>query len=237
MSSIAVTGIGELVTCDGSDPDLLGIRSKAALIVENGLIAWIGPAAGVPSADSKIDVDGRVIIPGFVDSHSHLVFAGDRSSEFVARMTGQPYDSGGIGVTVAATRTATDEELTRLLATRIEELRALGTTTVEIKSGYGLTVADEVRALDPEIVRRLALEERLDLRTDDFGNPVHRLPFSVSTPEALVLRSERARVPKDQGASSALWILLRDAASRLLRMRQSVMTQSPRHERRSCLMY
>jgi imidazolonepropionase len=156
MSSIAVTGIGELVTCDGSGPDLLGIRSKAALIVENGLIAWIGPAAGVPSADSKIDVDGRVIIPGFVDSHSHLVFAGDRGSEFVARMTGQPYDGGGIGVTVAATRTATDEELTRLLATRIEELRALGTTTVEIKSGYGLTVADEVRAL--QIARQFTPE-------------------------------------------------------------------------------
>ena len=156
MSSIAVTGIGELVTCDGSDPDLLGIRSKAALIVENGLIAWIGPAAGVPSADSKIDVDGRVIIPGFVDSHSHLVFAGDRGSEFVARMTGQPYDGGGIGVTVAATRTATDEELTRLLGTRIEELRALGTTTVEIKSGYGLTVADEVRAL--QIARQFTPE-------------------------------------------------------------------------------
>jgi imidazolonepropionase len=156
MSSIAVTGIGELVTCDGSDPDLLGIRSKAALIVEDGLIAWIGPGTDVPSADSKIDVDGRVIIPGLVDSHSHLVFAGDRGSEFVARMTGQPYDGGGIGVTVAATRTATDEELIRLLATRIEELRALGTTTVEIKSGYGLTVVDEVRAL--QIARQFTPE-------------------------------------------------------------------------------
>ncbi|HLM20696.1 MAG TPA: imidazolonepropionase [Propionibacteriaceae bacterium] len=156
MSSTAVTGIGELVTCDNSDPDLLGIRSKAALIVDDGLIAWIGPATDVPSADSKIDVDGRVIIPGFVDSHSHLVFAGDRGSEFVARMTGQPYDGGGIGVTVAATRTATDEELTRLLATRIEELRALGTTTVEIKSGYGLTVVDEVRAL--QIARQFTPE-------------------------------------------------------------------------------
>jgi imidazolonepropionase len=156
MSSTAVTGIGELVTCDNGDPDLLGIRSKAALIVDDGLIAWIGPATDVPSADSKIDVDGRVIIPGFVDSHSHLVFAGDRGSEFVARMTGQPYDGGGIGVTVAATRTATDEELTRLLATRIEELRALGTTTVEIKSGYGLTVVDEVRAL--QIARQFTPE-------------------------------------------------------------------------------
>jgi imidazolonepropionase len=156
MSSTAVTGIGELVTCDGTDPDQLGIQTNATLVVEDGMIAWIGPAAEVPSADTRIDVAGRVIIPGFVDSHSHLVFAGDRGSEFAARMTGQPYDGGGIGVTVAATRAATAEELTRLLATRIAELRALGTTTVEIKSGYGLTVADEVRAL--QIARQFTTE-------------------------------------------------------------------------------
>jgi imidazolonepropionase len=156
MSSTAVVGIGELVTCDDTGPDLLGIRSGAALVVENGVIAWIGPAAEVPSADTKIDVDGRVIIPGFVDSHTHLVFAGDRGAEFVARMTGQPYDGGGVGVTVAATRDASDEELTRLLASRIDELQSLGTTTVEIKSGYGLTVADEVRAL--QIARQFTAE-------------------------------------------------------------------------------
>jgi len=142
-----ITGIGELVTCDGTSADLLGIRSNAALVIEEDVIAWIGPAAEAPAADTKIDVGGRVIIPGFVDSHSHLIFAGDRAAEFTARMTGQPYDGGGIGVTVAATRAASDDELTRLLAARIAELRALGTTTVEIKSGYGLTVADEVRAL------------------------------------------------------------------------------------------
>ncbi len=156
MSSTAVVGMGELITCDGTGPDLLGIRSHAALVIENGMIAWIGPAADVPSADTKIDVAGRVIIPGFVDSHSHLVFAGDRGAEFVARMTGQPYDGGGIGVTVAATREASDEELTRLLASRIAELQTLGTTTIEIKSGYGLTVADEVRAL--QIARRFTAE-------------------------------------------------------------------------------
>ena len=142
-----ITGIGELVTCDGTSADLLGIRSNAALVIEEDVIAWIGPAAEAPAADTKIDVGGRVIIPGFVDSHSHLIFAGDRAAEFTARMTGQPYDGGGIGVTVAATRAASDDELTRLLAARIAVLRALGTTTVEIKSGYGLTVADEVRAL------------------------------------------------------------------------------------------
>ncbi len=147
MSSTVITGIGELVTCDGTGADLLGIRSNAALVIEENLIAWIGPAAEAPPADTKIDVAGRVIIPGFVDSHSHLIFAGDRAAEFTARMTGQPYDGGGIGVTVASTRAASDDELTRLVAARIAELRSLGTTTVEIKSGYGLTVADEVRAL------------------------------------------------------------------------------------------
>jgi imidazolonepropionase len=147
VSSTVITGIGELVTCDGTSADLLGIRSNAALVIEEDLIAWIGPVAEAPAADTKIDVGGRVIIPGFVDSHSHLIFAGDRAAEFTARMTGQPYDGGGIGVTVAATRAASDDELTRLLAARIAELGALGTTTVEIKSGYGLTVADEVRAL------------------------------------------------------------------------------------------
>jgi imidazolonepropionase len=147
VSSTAVTGIGELVTCDGTGTDLLGIRSNAALVVEDGMVAWIGSAADVPTADARIDIGGCGIVPGFVDSHSHLIFAGDRATEFAARMTGQPYDGGGIGVTVAATRAATDEELTGLLAARVAEMRTLGTTTVEIKSGYGLTVADEVRAL------------------------------------------------------------------------------------------
>src|SRR5687768_4806846 len=147
MSSTLITGIGELVTCDGSDPDGLGIRPHTALVVQDEVIAWIGPAAESPAADSMINIAGRAVVPGFVDSHSHLVFAGDRAAEFAARMTGQPYDGGGIGVTVAATRRAGDEELARHLAGRIAEARGLGTTTVEIKSGYGLTIADEVRAL------------------------------------------------------------------------------------------
>jgi imidazolonepropionase len=156
MSSTAVTGIGELVTCDGTGPDLLGIRPNAALVVEDGMIVWIGSAAETPAADTRIDVAGRAIVPGFVDSHSHLTFAGDRATEFAARMSGQPYDGGGIGVTVAATRAATDDELARLLAGRIDELRALGTTTIEIKSGYGLTVADELRML--QIASRFTTE-------------------------------------------------------------------------------
>jgi imidazolonepropionase len=147
VSSTLVTGIGELVTCDGTGEDRLGIRSRAAIVTADGLIAWIGPAAQAPATDRRIDIGSRTVIPGFVDSHSHLVFAGDRSQEFAARMAGRRYDGGGIGVTVAATREADDASLTGLLAARVAEARAQGTTTIEIKSGYGLSVADEVRAL------------------------------------------------------------------------------------------
>jgi imidazolonepropionase len=147
VTSILITGIGELVTCDGTGEDQLGIRSGTALVAADDLIAWLGPAAQAPAADRRIDVGGRALIPGFVDSHSHLVFAGDRGQEFAARMAGRPYDGGGIGTTVAATRDTDDAGLSALVAARVAEARAQGTTTIEIKSGYGLTVADEVRAL------------------------------------------------------------------------------------------
>jgi len=146
-TSVLVTGIGELVTVDGTGEEGLGLRHGTAVVAENGLIVWIGAEQEAPAADRRIDVGGRAVIPGFVDSHSHLVFAGDRSAEFAARMAGSAYDGGGIGVTVAATRAVDDAELDRLVAGRVAEMRAQGTTTVEIKSGYGLTVADEVRAL------------------------------------------------------------------------------------------
>ena len=145
--STLVTNIGELVTCDGTGEGGVGTRTGHALVVDAGRIAWVGPASSAPAADSVIDVEGRCVTPGFVDSHAHLVFAGDRSAEFAARMAGQAYDGGGIGVSVAATRQASDEWLRAALAARVAEMRALGTTTVEVKSGYGLTVADEERAL------------------------------------------------------------------------------------------
>lgn len=148
MTATLLTNIGELVTNDPEHgDDVLGIRNDAALVIEDGRIRWIGPATQAPEADRRQDVGGRSVIPGFVDSHSHLVFAGDRSAEFAARMTGTPYDGGGIAVTMRATREATDEELRELVAHRVAEMRVQGTTTVEIKSGYGLNVEQERRAL------------------------------------------------------------------------------------------
>ncbi|WP_330474902.1 imidazolonepropionase [Terrabacter sp. C0L_2] len=158
-TTLLLTGIAELTTNDAArgeghtDPGdaLLGIVRDAAVLVSgsgaDARIEWVGPAAEAPDADDQRDLGGRAVIPGFVDSHSHLVFAGDRSAEFAARMTGTPYDGGGIAVSVAATRAASDDELRALVAGRVAEMRAQGTTTVEIKSGYGLTLEDELRSL------------------------------------------------------------------------------------------
>jgi imidazolonepropionase len=153
VTSTIITGIAELVT--NAEPmegvadqsDQLGRMIDAAVVVQDGLIAWVGPAAKAPAADHRREVGGRAVIPGFVDSHSHLVFAGDRSAEFAARMTGASYDGGGIANSVAATRAASDDELRALVGSRVAEMHAQGTTTVEIKGGYGLSVQDEVRSL------------------------------------------------------------------------------------------
>ncbi|WP_457622930.1 imidazolonepropionase [Nocardioides secundeburneus] len=143
MASTLITGIAELTTYD----DVRPVVDDAALVVDGDRVAWVGPAHEAPAADAAVDVGGRAVVPGFVDSHSHLVFAGDRAAEFEARMSGTPYAAGGIRTTVAATRAATDEQLTAQVARLFAEMRRQGTTTVEVKSGYGLTVADEARAL------------------------------------------------------------------------------------------
>jgi imidazolonepropionase len=149
VTSVLVTGVRELVTNDAGigDGSALGLLDDAALVVERGRVAWVGPAAAAPDADLRRDLGGRAVVPGFVDSHAHLVFAGDRAAEFEARMTGQQYDGGGIATTVAATRAAPDELLLARLRGLVVEMRAQGTTTVEVKSGYGLTVVDEARSL------------------------------------------------------------------------------------------
>ena len=143
MTSTLVTGIGLLVTHDAERPE----RADAALVIEDGQVVWVGDADDAPVADEALDVEGRCVIPGFVDSHSHLMFAGDRADEFEARMAGRAYEAGGIRRTVRLTRDASDDELLANARRLLAEARAQGTTTLEIKSGYGLTVADEQRAL------------------------------------------------------------------------------------------
>ncbi|QQR99752.1 MAG: imidazolonepropionase [Austwickia sp.] len=152
MSSELITGIGELWSVDpqvSEDPALgygCGVLADAAVVIEDGRFAWVGPAAAAPAADTPCEVGGRAALPGWVDSHSHLVFAGDRASEFAARMAGQSYAAGGIGVTTAATRAASDDELRALLASRVREAVRGGTTYLETKTGYGLSLAEENRA-------------------------------------------------------------------------------------------
>jgi len=150
VSSLLVTNIGELATNSSEyGPTPLGIVRDAAILVENEHIAWVGRAIDAQSisADARVDAQDAAVIPGFVDSHAHLIFAGDRADEFEARMSGAAYTAGGIKSTIAATRTATDDELRTNLRRLIHEANSSGTTTIECKSGYGLTVFDEKRSL------------------------------------------------------------------------------------------
>lgn len=146
MSSLLVTDIGQLVTNDpGAGPNQLGILTDAAIIVNDGTVAWTGAAGNAPAADRMMSAEGRSVVPGFVDSHTHIVFGGDRSDEFEARMAGTSYAAGGIRSTVSATRAAGDEHLRSHAQQLIDEMADQGTTTVEIKSGYGLSLRDEER--------------------------------------------------------------------------------------------
>jgi imidazolonepropionase len=122
------------------------VIDEAAVVMLDGRIAWVGPQSAAPEADDAVEVDGRAALPGWVDSHTHMVFAGDRAAEFTARMAGRPYQAGGINATVAATRAAGDSDLRAGLRRLLDEMTAGGTTTVETKTGYGLTVVDEARS-------------------------------------------------------------------------------------------
>ncbi|CAB4687476.1 MAG: imidazolonepropionase [Actinobacteria bacterium] len=148
MSSVAITDIGSLVTNDSTLGDgALGLRSNAAIVVVDGKVAWIGDSQSVGVTDNRISVAGKTVVPGFVDSHAHLVFAGDRSEEFSARMSGESYSAGGIKTTMAATRAASDETLRANTSRLVSELHRSGVTTFESKSGYALDVANEARTL------------------------------------------------------------------------------------------
>lgn len=159
MTTELITNIGQLVTNEpgsttmpaspaspfSQDVHRLGILTNAAVLITGGVIAWVGSATDAPAAGTVTDAEGACVIPGFVDSHSHIIFGGDRAAEFEARMSGQKYAAGGILSTVKSTRVATDDELRARTRGFIGEMLAQGTTTVEIKSGYGLSVDDEAR--------------------------------------------------------------------------------------------
>ena len=155
MSTTAIHNIGELTTNDPANGGVMGRRHDAGVVLDEGLVAWVGDSRATPQADESIDACGRAVIPGFVDSHTHLVFAGDRAEEFERRMAGTP-TGGGILRTVDATRAATTAELDALARRRRAEMLASGTTTVEVKSGYELTVHGERRML--EVARGLTDE-------------------------------------------------------------------------------
>lgn len=147
MSSLVIDNIGSLIT---NDPALgrtaLGIVDNASVVIVDGVVEFVGPAGAI--ADERIDAAGACVLPGFVDSHTHLVFAGDRAAEFTARMAGAAYDGGGIRATTDATRAASTGQLDQLVRYRLREAHLSGTTTIEVKSGYGLNVPDEVRSLE-----------------------------------------------------------------------------------------
>ena len=191
MTTTVVDNIGLLVTNDpalGEGP--LGLRRNASLVFDGERVVAVG-SAGM-TADRRIAAEGRCVIPGFVDSHTHLVFAGDRSDEFAARMAGQPYAAGGIRTSVAATRAASNDELQRLTAARRAEARRAGITTLEIKSGYGLDTEHEARCLDVAsqftsdttfLGAHVVPDEFLG-RTDDYVDLVCTHMLSAAAPHA-----------------------------------------------------
>ena len=193
MSSIAFTNIETLVTNDFRIGDgTLGVLHGASLVVEDGLISQI--TQQIPSGvDSEIDCSGQTLLPGFVDSHTHLIFAGDRADEFSARSRGEKYSAGGITSTVAATRAASDTALSQNAQRLVDEALASGTTTIEIKSGYGLTERDELRSI--EIAKRFTDEATL--------LAAHVIPLEFKEdPDAYVALIIDSIIP----ASSAKWI-------------------------------
>ncbi len=191
MTTTVLDNIGLLVTNSetlGVGP--IGTIENASVVYESGVIVEVGPAGLV--ADERVDVEGMCVIPGFVDSHTHLVFAGDRAAEFTSRMAGRSYDGGGIRLTTSATRSASTDELLALTAGRVDEAERAGITTIEIKSGYGLNVVDEARVLSvasrftPETTfmgAHLVPEEYLG-RQDDYVDLVCGPMLTAAAPNA-----------------------------------------------------
>ncbi|HJQ76857.1 MAG TPA: imidazolonepropionase [Acidimicrobiia bacterium] len=177
MSDLFLTGIGHLTTNDGPP------MTDAVVAVTDGRVVYAGPSDDAPDqTGNRLDCEGRAVIPGFVDSHTHLVFAGDRSAEFARRLAGESYRDiaaagGGIMATVAATRQASEDELYRLTAERVWRMIGSGTTTVEIKSGYGLDLDTELRLL--RVARRIGETLPVTVKTTFLG--AHTVPDEYAT--------------------------------------------------------
>lgn len=189
-----ITNIGQLVTNASGDPGDVAIVRDAAVVVEGGDIAWVGPAAATPRTHPDtviLDVEGRAVLPGFVDAHTHLVYAGDRSGEFARRLRGESYEAilasgGGIHSTVVATRAASSSDLIEAAASRMGRMLRSGTTTVEVKSGYGLTAIDELRLLHAAVAAgqrasRTMMTGSIDLAPDDISHEVHEWHVAVGS--------------------------------------------------------
>nr|WP_245709405.1 imidazolonepropionase [Rhodococcus tukisamuensis] len=192
---VVVDNIGTLVTNDpaaGTGP--LGVIHDAAVVLGDGIVQWVGPRSRLPGggADTRYDLGGRAALPGFVDSHAHLVFYGDRAEEFTARVSGVPYRAGGIRATVAATRAATNAELGANTARLVAEALRSGTTTIECKSGYGQTVADELRSLaiaaactdETTLLAAHVTPPEFEGRTDEYVQMVCEWMIPVCAPHA-----------------------------------------------------
>jgi imidazolonepropionase len=179
-----LSGAGELVTLEPAQGEgSLGVIRRGALAARQGRIVWAGAEADARRAVEltpnavHVDARGRVVLPGFVDSHTHLVFAGSREHEFAHRIAGASYQEiaaagGGILATVGATRRSTADELVALARPRLDLALRHGTTTIEVKSGYGLTTADELKMLDA--IRALAASHPVEVHATFCG--AHELP-------------------------------------------------------------
>lgn len=161
--NLTVRHAGRLLTMTG-DP-----VAGAAVVIRDGRVAWTGPDAALPvdAPAEQLDAEGACVVPGFVDAHTHLLYAGVRREEFIARLAGSTYDGGGIRTTVAATAAATDDELLDLALARARRALASGTTTMEVKTGYGLSPDAELRLL--RLVRELAVRTPLRLEATYLG--------------------------------------------------------------------
>ncbi|MGH8927168.1 MAG: imidazolonepropionase, partial [Acidimicrobiia bacterium] len=197
---LLLCGIGELVTNDPKRPGLLGLIEGAAVAARHGKVAWVGTEESLPGRYRELptyDCEGRAVIPGFVDPHTHLVFAGERSAEFAARVGGATYldiqqAGGGIAATVRDTRAASSEDLLRLTLERAGTMLEHGTTTVEIKSGYGLDPETEIRCL--EVARRVGETLPIDVATTFLG--AHQVaPEFVADREGYLTQIEREMLP------------------------------------------